>query len=309
MFKKALIPLLLSALLAVPFTGCAKNSPAKDPAATAAQVVPTLNPAESEAPAPTKTEPAPTESESAAPTETESEPESEPEIVLESGTYYRPYGEYMVDECFRNDTTEIRFASGSVIRKDLASGAETQLFPVAYGDDVNYHLIGVTENRLYFAWNEVEDWWGWEVYSVDYSGSQRQELGEFWDPSFDCGWLVLYGFRSDVSPTELRVIDRNDRIVIDEERGCVWDGEFVGESFEYLMIEDYPDNPWETERPEGWTTNLIRLDPDGTQTVLKSFLAETFYSPASIYEGVIIFMETNEFYDLYTLEPVPNPYN
>ena len=198
--------------------------------------------------------------------------------------------------------------TGDVICRDVDSGAEQTLFTLEPDSTIFTSLIGVTENRLYFGWNEIEDWWGVNVYSVDYSGRNRSELGSAWDPSFENGWLLLLGFRSDVSPTELLLIDRDDQIAAADASGAVWDAVVVDRSVYYLCVENMPDS-WPYEDPaEGWNIDLVRIEPNSDVTVVKVFGGQpTPYSPAFINGTVICFYETNEYYDLFTLEPTTRP--
>lgn len=201
-----------------------------------------------------------------------------------------------------------REQTGDVICRSIESGAEQTLFTIEPDDTIFISLIGVTENRLYFGWNEVEDWWGVDVYSVDYSGRNRSELGSAWDPSFEDGWLLLLGFRSDVSPTELLLIDRDDQIAAADASGAVWDAVVVDRTVYYLSVENMPES-WPYEDPaEGWNIDLIRIEPNSDRTVVNVFGGQpSAYSPAFFRGDVICFFDTNEFYDLFTLEPTTRP--
>ena len=211
---------------------------------------------------------------------------------------------------YTNQAVEVLFRErpGDVICRDVETGAEQTLFTVEADDTIFISLIGVTENRLYFGWNEVEDWWGVNVYSVDYQGGNRAEYGSAWDPSFENGWLLLLGFRSDVSPTELLLIDRNDQTAAFDDTGAVWDAAVVGRSVYYLYVENMPES-WPYEDPaEGWNVDLVCVDANSDCAVLKVFGGQpTAYSPAFFNGSVICFYETNEYYDLFTLEPTTRP--
>lgn len=288
--KRKLITVLLAlCLLASLLAGCINIS------------LPSVNPTKTAA-----TEAAP---ETAAPTETAPEATAVP-TEAPSATAFVRVADTSCDR-FSNQIVEVLFRqNGNVVLRDFSSGQERTLFTLPPDENITISLIGVTDQRLYFGWNEVEDWWGVDVYSVDYTGGDRQELGSSWDPTFDNGWLLLLGFRSDVSATELLLIDRSDRIVAEEQNGAVWDAKAVGGSVYYLFVEDMP-TEWPYDAPEGGCKyDLIRVDPSGEKTVLKVFAGiPNYYSPAFINEGVICLYDTNEFYDLLTLEPTKNPYS
>ena len=305
---KKLSVLLVLALLAAVLAGCQAalvNLPAaSDPTVTAA-------PQRTDAPAPqstapeqpaTETEPietaAPT---TAAPT---APPTTEPPAP-KGNPYFTKTGENV----FNNGAVEIRLEGSAVIQKDLGSGKETLLFTEQFEPDTNDFLVGVTTDRLYFAYNSEENWWGYVVYSVDHSGGMREALGGAWDPVFQNGWLALFGFRSDVSPTELRLIDRDDRIVCDYTNGEIWDGTVYDEFFFFIQIENAPD--WSTfnySDTGSWNYDLVRVDPDGTVTVVKVFPGLPVpYSPAFIQNGVICFYDLDQYYDLITLQPTSRP--
>ena len=214
-----------------------------------------------------------------------------------------------VADYFTNGLVEIRDEDGIISRKDLEAGTETILFRLEKNDAIETQLFGVTDERLYFGWNEVEDWWGYNVYSVDYRGENRVEYGGAWDPMFDGGWLILYGFRSDVSATELRVIDRDDMLVVDLEN--VWDG-IVAEDgcFYFVYGGELPEEigEWFAEHEERDVEfKVLKLTPEGDFSVHGSLFFKRYYEPCFINFTTIGFPEAGEYYDLYTLEPTEEP--
>ena len=211
------------------------------------------------------------------------------------------YGNQIVEIVFdKND--------GSVICREIETGAEQTLFTLETDNTINLSLIGVTENRLYFGWNEIEDWWGVNVYSLDYQGGDPVDYGSAWEPSFENGWLLLLGFRSDVSPTEMLLIDRDDQIAAEDETGAVWDATVTDGAVYYLCVEDMPAD-WTADAPEGGCRyDLVRIEPNSDMTVVKVFEGlPSYYSPAFFNGDVICLYETNEYYDLFTLEPTDKP--
>ncbi|MBQ6430368.1 MAG: hypothetical protein IJJ99_00610 [Oscillospiraceae bacterium] len=298
MKKKLLIGLLILSLIAALLVGCASSSkkPARDE-----EDEKTADSEDTDAP---KTETPETEATelSEAPTEpSEEQPEADTVFVITDDQSCNHFTNGVIDILFRHD--------GSVVRADTVAEQMQTLFTVTPDDEINIALIGVTDHRLYFGWNEVEDWWGVNVYSVDYHGEDRQELGGAWDPSFENGWLILLGFRSDVSPTELLLIDRYDEIVAEDQTGAVWDAVLLDESVYYVMVEDLGEEPWARDDMDGkWKFDLIRADADGTTTVLKVFENRpNYYTPAFFMGNVLCFYETSEFYEIPSLKPTEDP--
>lgn len=223
------------------------------------------------------------------------------EIIPEDGCNHYTNGS--VDVVYRMDT-------GSVVKVYLAAGTEEPLFTVAPSDDVLCAMIGVTNDRLYFGWNEVEDWWGLNVYSVDWQGQDRQEFGSAWDPFFEEGWLRLMGFRTDVSSTELLLINYNDEIVYeDTDLGAVWDAVVLDGSVYFVTVEDLGPEPWSAPAREGgWNYDLFRADVDGTITLLKVFEGQqNFYTAAFFIGDVLCIYESDLFFNVRTMEPTTDP--
>lgn len=294
--KRIILPLLIAALLIL----CCSCQivipalPAQSTQSTAATAAPSTEAPSTAAP---KTEAPSTEPPQTAPATTEAPPvvttteappvvtttEAPPVVTTteapgpEADPYYTKTG-----DVFTNSVLEFRLEDGDILCKDLASGKEEVLFSPEQPAGTTLSLIGVTDKRLYFGWNEEDDWWGLDVYSVDHKGKDRQELGQYWDPEFEGGWLFLMGFRSDVSPTELRIIDRNDKIIFDDSRGSVWSGMMFGESFYFTFIKDLPESWEEQYAMTDVTYQVLRLDPDNSINQLSSFHFDSFYHPAFI---------------------------
>lgn len=296
--KKLIAFLLILSLIAALLIGCgsAPKKPAQDEEDDRS--------GESEETDAPETEDLPDETEepSEAPTEpSEEQPEEDTVFVLTDDLSCNHFTNGTVDIMFRED--------GSVVRVNAAAEQLQTLFTVEPNDEIFTRLIGVTDHRLYFGWNENEDWWGVNVYSVDYRGEDRQELGEAWDPSFEDGWLILLGFRSDVSSTELLLINRYDEIVAEDQSGAVWDAAVLDGSVYYVIVEDYPGAAGSDEKEGGWNYDLVRADPNGDKTVLKVFEGRSsLYSPAFLNGDVLCFYMDDEFYNVFTLEPTESPY-
>lgn len=295
--KKLIAVLLILSLLAALLIGCASSTPAK----------PARDEEEEEGEKTEQTDAPDTELPETEATE-QTEAPTEPEPPAEDSIFV------MTDDqsCnhFTNGTIDILFRQdGSVVRADNAAQSMQTLFTVTPDAEINIALIGVTDHRLYFGWNEAEDWWGVDVYSVDYSGGDRQELGSAWDPYFEGGWLVLLGFRSDVSSTEMLLINRYDEIVAEDQTGAVWDATVLDEAVYYVAVEDLGADPWSRDDMDGkWKFDLVRADPDGALTVLKVFEnRQSFANPATFMGDVLCFYMEGEFYDVRTLEPTTDP--
>ena len=283
MKKPMICTAALLALLCL-LSGCAKQSLEQLFATSPTEA--TAAPTRPAPTAPAKTEPAATEPapiETTAPVATTEPAETEPAPE----TVYRQEG-----DVFTNDVLEIWLENGRILCKELASGTEQILFAPEQPSGTTLELIGVTDDRLYFGWNEEEDWWGVNVYSVDHAGQSRKEYGEAWDPFFEGGWLLLFGFRSDVSPTELLIIDRRDETVVEELNGVVWDGKCFNGSFYYIYISDAPESIEDQLAMTDVTYEIIRLDPDNTSTVVYTQQFDSFYHPAPFGED-----GTASFYD------------
>ena len=169
----------------------------------------------------------------------------------------------------------------------------------------------------------MNDWWGTSVYSVDYQGNHRRDYGGGWDIQFEGGWLILTSFHTDVRPESLRVIDRNDRLVLDMDQYDVWSTELVGDALYYVHLVNSPfassliERLQQVTRPEdGVDIEILRVDPDNSVTVIGTLHSEYPYVPCWITDGVLAVTEdkqdgserlTTSYYDLQTLEPILPP--
>lgn len=263
--------------------------------------------------APTQEEAAvtPTRNEGIVPTRrtTKAEPESSEPSAPADTPYFTREGEGMENYLFSNQAVEIRLAGENICQKDLSTGEESVLFSLEKDDSIDLYLVGVTNRRLYFGWKQTEEWWGLQVYSVDYQGKDRQNFEGDWRVNQSGGWLVFESFHTDVSQVKMILIDRDDKVVYEEPTYSVWATTVVDESVYYVYIEDVPtSNTFEAvQAREDWVYDLIRIDADGTKTVLKSFYVNDYYTPVSLNQNTICFFERGEYYDLFTLEPVDPP--
>ena len=237
------------------------------------------------------------------------ERQSDPNAVLPYFTAIDPDAE---DRIYTNNAVEIRYDGVGVRQRELPDGEERLLFSLERTAENNYYLFGVTENRLYFSCHnpDPEVWWGLTVFSVNYQGGDRQELGSLWDPYFGDGWVVLRSFASDVRPNSAKIFNRNDELVVEEPKERVWAVAAVDGSLYRIHVKEYPKEGGDSE----WSEELIRQDPDGTQTVLMQFPVSGDYDgygiEANIYNGVICFGDpSGDLYDLYTLEALEDRYD
>ena len=226
--------------------------------------------------------------------------------------YYRLVETDTGDLLFTNNVVEIRYDGSGVWRRALPDGEERLLFSLERTTENNYYLHGVTEDRLYFTCHnpDPDDWWGLTVFSVDHRGEDRQELGSNWDYFFGDGWTALRSFASDVRPTSARIYNRNDELVFEEPEERVWAMEAVDGALYVICVRE---SPKEGEDGE-WSEDLIRIDPDGTQTVLMQSPTPSnqgdYGLEATISDGVIwIGGSESGLYDLYTLEPLKDRYD
>lgn len=239
---------------------------------------------------------------------------------LVQDSYYNYYGSY-----FSDGNTRIWQENDAVLKKDLSTGEIETLFSLEPNAEIETSLRGVTANRLYFGWNETGNWWGVNVYSVDYHNENRVDWYDRQQVSFGDGWLRMESFRSDMSSFSLHVIDRNDELVVDysgyEKGGPCWGDRVVDGSLYFVKIEGLfsqwldslsdaernavSDEEWEAKRQHEQYT-LFRLDPDGSISAIGSIEAPVtalFYIDVEARELV---NDCDGFYryDLFTLEPI-----
>lgn len=216
---------------------------------------------------------------------------------------------------FTDGTREIWLENGTVWIKDLTTGETECLLELKQAEDVETELVGVTAQRLYFGWNYADDWWGQNVYSINYRGLDLRDLGTGLGVTFRDGWLILDSFRTDVSPVSLRIIDRNDQTVVDVKECWSWaeaDGSCWYIYPPALQDTEALDAMSQDERAallENLRYDLCRLDPDGSITVVGSVERDYYGAYFQIdleHRCVRCFMgdEDGELLDLYTLLPV-----
>jgi hypothetical protein len=174
---------------------------------------------------------------------------------------------------FSDGRTRIWLENDAVLKKDLSTGEIETLFSLEPNAEIETLLLGVTENRLYFGWNEVEDWWGENVYSVNFRNEDRMDIGNALEYSFANGLLVLENFRTDVRPVTVQVIDGRDRKVV--QYNVCWCSAFVDGSLyfvympelqEYGKLEGVPAEF--RDRDVTLSYAVCRVDPDGSVTEL-----------------------------------------
>lgn len=242
---------------------------------------------------------------------------------LVQDSYYNYYGSY-----FSDGNTRIWLENDAVLKKDLSTGEIETLFSLEPNAEIETALQGVTANRLYFGWNKAGNWWGKNVYSVDYHNENRVDWYDAQEVYFGGGWLRMESFRSDVRSFSLHVIDRNDELVVDYsghgyygDGGPCWGDTVVDGSLYFVKIEGLfsqwveslsdaereavTDETWEAKRQHEQYT-LFRLDPDGSISTIGSIEAPVtamFHIDAEARE-LVNFCDGFYRYDLFTLEPI-----
>ena len=208
------------------------------------------------------------------------------------------------------------------MKKDLASGETKTLFTLETEAGNVIMPVGVTENRLYIGWNSADRFMiggVLVVYSVDYHNGDKKLIMEEQAEErhhremrvrFQDGFLVLEPDKRDASMRQFRVIDRNDRIVVDVWHGA---GNFVDGCFYLIYAPVMEDPAWSREEGEIVRYDLCRIDHDGSRTEIGSVDGEAasyFYIYADAKEIIGQFPfdaepdEYNEIHlDLFTLQP------
>lgn len=226
---------------------------------------------------------------------------------LVQDSYYNYYGSY-----FSDGSTRIWQENDAVLKKDLSTGEIETLFSLEPNAEIETALQGVTANRLYFGWNKAGNWWGKNVYSVDYRNEDRMEIGNALEYSFANGLLVLKNFHTDVRPVTVQVIDGRDRKVADY--NVCWCSAFVDGSLyfvympelqEYGKLEGVPAEL--RDRDVTLSYAVCRVDPDGSVTELGAIqrnypngwnMESAWIDPET---HTISFDYTGICYDLFTL--------
>ena len=175
---------------------------------------------------------------------------------------------------FSNAHTEIWMQNHDVLKKNLDSGEVETLFTLAPEEGIQTSLVGVTENRLYFGWNNADDWWGVYVYSVDYHGEDRTEIATT-PQELHCknGWIYMESFHTDVRQYTLKVIDHSDKTVVDIEE-C-WAHEVVNNALYYIYVpalQDWDEFGMENSERDALVQHVqyavCRVDVDRSITTL-----------------------------------------
>lgn len=213
---------------------------------------------------------------------------------------------------FSDGHTRIWQDDSEILKMDLSTGETESLFTLDPSDEIETLLIGVTENRLYLGWNEVEDWWGENVYSVNYRNEDRMDIANALEYSFANGLLVLENFRTDVRPVTVQVIDGRDRKVADY--NVCWCSAFVDGSLYFVYMPELQEYgkfegvPAEfRDRDVTLSYAVCRVDPDGSVTELGAIqrnypngwnMESAWIDPET---HTISFDYTGLCYDLFTL--------
>lgn len=229
---------------------------------------------------------------------------------------------YVNDRAFFSDThTRIWQEDGNILKKDLASGEVETLFSLAPNDEITTTLVGVTDNRLYFGWNNADDWRGVYVYSVDHHGEDKTEIAaEPQEVRCNGGWIYMVSFHTDVRQYTLKAIDRNDKTAVDIKE-C-WASAVIDDALYYIYVPALQD--WDkSEMDEAERDALLQhvqyavccVDADSSIETLgfidqeydSYFQYHTNYPSIDQEQGEIVFYneeaETITRLDLSTLEP------
>lgn len=125
-------------------------------------------------------------------------------------------------------------------------------------------LFAVTEQSLFFENTDPDrndwSWWGAEVFALDKNTYARTDYGDGLNGRYESGYVFLSGFRSDVSPTRLTVINSNDLTLIDDV--AIWTFTVLDGSVFYYAIDAEAYNAWEP-----YSMTEYRLDSTGTTQI------------------------------------------
>ena len=227
--------------------------------------------------------------------------------------YFRVVDPETEDRRFTNNAVELRYDGSGVLERELPDGEERLLFALERTAETDYRLFGVSDDRLFFTCKnpeEPDNWWGATAFSTDRRGRDRRELGDYLDCFFGDGWVALRSFHTDVRPSTARIFNRSGELILEEPEERVWSMEAVDGSLYVVCVKEHPQESGGSR----WYDDVIRLDPDGTQSLLLQI--PVFTSPgdygveANIFNGVISFDGPDgTLYDLYTLEPLETRYD
>ena len=240
----------------------------------------------------------------------------------------QPTGEAFTRLCinarkfFSNGRSMIWQNGDEILKKDLSNGKAETLFVLEHNDEIETLLIGVSDNRLYFGWNEVEDWWGENVYSVNYQNGGRTDIANAQAYSFANGLLVLETFRSDVQPFTLQVFDSSDCKVADY--NFCWHATFVDGSLYFIYMPELQKYSKLEAMPEEFRNvdvtlsyTVCRVDPDGSVTELgtiqqnypNGWNANSSWIDSEGIIGIGNSVGEADYYDLFTLESIKDTAN
>lgn len=195
--------------------------------------------------------------------------------------------------------------SGQVIEVDLNTGEVKTLLHTA--SDAS--LLGVTNGCIYISVpNYIDtgagyagDYWGFNVYSYSHSGENAQLQGKAVECFFQDGYIVLTGYRSDIRPKNLFVIDSHDQVLAEDE--SVWDVKVYDGSVYFLRVKLSP-----SDQSTPVAMEVVRLD-GSTQTRILELPVNGYQDYAIIDHCAVIlytFAEDNTVkrYSLLTGEPL-----
>lgn len=180
-------------------------------------------------------------------------------------------GDFKYDHfCTNGELLYAANSKGELICYDIAEGTgrvlaqldgcsglyEVQLFAV---DNTGIFYVGTQESD--------EDWFGYTVTGFDVNGNRVFNYGSNWNCVQSEGMILFSGFRSDVSPFRLTVLDENGGYILHEEASIVWGGAMADDAFYYVTVpEDYWKGPHDCAvrclTRDGSNTELYHLHVD-----------------------------------------------
>lgn len=142
-------------------------------------------------------------------------------------------------------------------------------------DTETMSLLAVTDHRLYFIYDDPEDWWGIEVISCTYTGGNTQTEMSGCEAVYDSGYLVLKSFRTDISPHRLIVIDSHDTVLVSG--ATAWDAAVYRGAVYYLAVDG---ETWYTTPTH--KMQLCRMDSSGTTVVAEYQVSACAYIDSGV---------------------------
>ncbi len=163
---------------------------------------------------------------------------------------------------------------GAVIRVDLVEKIADRLFV----PDQLKQIVGAGKNGLYLALihGAEPDWWGYDLYSFDFSGMEKTMIAAGVNTYMDHGYLVYQDFRSDVSPARCWIVSPNGETFVDgrETMSCL--PIYLDGSMYYLDVNDVPTLN---------RANLISVNPQGS-FMIAQYACDTDYG-ISCRDGIV----------------------